>query len=89
MLFLKYLFGGLFTTLLLSHSLFSLSFTGDVCVRVPPSLKAGVELCGASVDVSSEVVLHRTESRHAEGQITVVGKLSLFITPHSSVQLIN
>ncbi|XP_070828131.1 protein FAM185A [Chaetodon trifascialis] len=46
---------------------------GAVCVRVPSSLKAGVELCGASVDVSPEVVLHGVENNTTEGQTTVAG----------------
>uniref|UniRef100_A0A8C4FB71 DUF4097 domain-containing protein n=1 Tax=Dicentrarchus labrax TaxID=13489 RepID=A0A8C4FB71_DICLA len=39
---------------------------GAVCVRVPSSLKAGVELRGASVDISSEVVLHGVENNTTE-----------------------
>lgn len=46
---------------------------GAVCVRVPSSLKAGVELRGASVDVSPEVVLHGVENNTSEGQTTVTG----------------
>ncbi|KAI3371423.1 hypothetical protein L3Q82_024022 [Scortum barcoo] len=46
---------------------------GAVCVRVPSSLKAGVELCGASVDISPEVVLHGVENNTTEGQTTVTG----------------
>ncbi|XP_070686440.1 protein FAM185A isoform X2 [Pempheris klunzingeri] len=45
---------------------------GAVCVRVPSSLKAGVELRGASVDISPEVVLHGVENNTAEGQTTAV-----------------
>lgn len=50
-----------------------LSEEGSVCVRVPSSLRAGVELCGASVDVSPEVVLHGAENNTSEGQTTVTG----------------
>ncbi|XP_051238923.1 protein FAM185A [Dicentrarchus labrax] len=46
---------------------------GAVCVRVPSSLKAGVELRGASVDISSEVVLHGVENNTTEGQTTITG----------------
>lgn len=46
---------------------------GAVCVRVPSSLKAGVELCGTSVDISPEVVLHGVENNTTEGQTTVSG----------------
>lgn len=67
-----------------SHIL--LLYTGAVCVRVPSSLKAGVELCGASVDISPEVVLHRVENSTAEGQTTVTGKPLFFIMSHSLAQ---
>lgn len=56
----------------------SLSRSGDVCVRVPASLKAGVELRGAAVHVDSEVVMHRTEHKPAENPTTVMGKLLFF-----------
>ncbi|KAM7414380.1 hypothetical protein PAMA_019275 [Pampus argenteus] len=46
---------------------------GAVCVRIPSSLRAGVELCGVSVDVSPEVVLHGVENKKTEGQTTVTG----------------
>lgn len=46
-------------------------------MRVPSSLKAGVELCGASLDISPEVVLHGAENSRTEGQTTFTGK-SLF-----------
>lgn len=51
-----------------------LSPSGHVCVRVPASLKAGVELRGASVHIDAEV-MHRTESKPAENPTTVIGKL--------------
>ncbi len=75
----------------LCSSLILLSFrtVGAVCVRVPSSLKAGVELCGASVDVSPEVVLHGVKNNTSEGQTTVTGKSLFFITSHSMPQLIN
>lgn len=56
----------------------SLSHSGDVCVRVPASLIAGVELRGASVHIDSEVVMHRTERKPAENPTTVMGKLPIF-----------
>ncbi|XP_055011951.1 protein FAM185A isoform X2 [Boleophthalmus pectinirostris] len=46
---------------------------GAVCVRVPSSLRAGVELCGASVDISPEVMFHETGKHQAPGQTTVMG----------------
>ncbi|XP_049928708.1 protein FAM185A [Epinephelus moara] len=46
---------------------------GAVCVRVPSSLKAGVELRGASVDISPEVVLHGVQNNTTESQTTVTG----------------
>ncbi|KAF1386581.1 hypothetical protein PFLUV_G00096340 [Perca fluviatilis] len=49
---------------------------GAVCVRVPSSLKAGVELCGTSVDISPEVVLHGVENNTTEGQTTVTGYIN-------------
>nr|XP_020469857.1 protein FAM185A isoform X2 [Monopterus albus] len=44
-----------------------------VCVRVPSSLGAGVELCGASVEISPEVVLSGVENKTTHGQTTVTG----------------
>ncbi|XP_045892799.1 protein FAM185A [Micropterus dolomieu] len=52
------------------------SQNGAVCVRVPFSLKAGVELCGTSVDISPEVVLHGVENNTTEGQTTVTGYIN-------------
>ncbi|XP_073328197.1 protein FAM185A [Pagrus major] len=49
---------------------------GALCVRVPSSLKAGVELCGASVDISPEVVLQGVENNTSEGQTTVSGYMN-------------
>lgn len=46
---------------------------GDVCLRVPVTLSARVELCGASVDMSPEVVFHEAENHQAQGQTTVMG----------------
>lgn len=78
---------------LLSHSLvffvypsfFILLCVGAVCVRVPSSLKAGVELCGASVEISPEVVLHGVENNTTQGQTTVTGETLIYITSHSTV----
>uniref|UniRef100_A0A3Q0R7H0 Family with sequence similarity 185 member A n=1 Tax=Amphilophus citrinellus TaxID=61819 RepID=A0A3Q0R7H0_AMPCI len=42
-----------------------------VSVRVPSSLRAGVKLCGMSVDISPEVVLHGVENNTTEGHTTV------------------
>ncbi|TNN70883.1 Protein FAM185A [Liparis tanakae] len=49
---------------------------GAVCVRVPSSLKAALELCGTSVDISPEVVLHGLENKTADGQTTVTGYIN-------------
>ncbi|XP_068579209.1 protein FAM185A [Cebidichthys violaceus] len=49
---------------------------GAVCVRVPSSLKAAMELCGMSVDISPEVVLHGVVNNTAEGQTTVTGYIN-------------
>lgn len=69
---------------LLSHIVFllrSVSYVGAVSVRVPSSLRAGVRLCGTSVDISPEVVLHGVENNTSEGHTTVTGKLiTFFIT---------
>ncbi|KAM4573034.1 protein FAM185A [Odontesthes bonariensis] len=46
---------------------------GLVSVRVPSSLRAGMELCGASVDISSEVVLHEVERNTSDGFTTLTG----------------
>lgn len=47
-------------------------------MRVPSSLQAGVELSGALVEISPEVVLHRTEANTGEGQMTVTGEPIVF-----------
>ncbi|XP_008299134.1 protein FAM185A [Stegastes partitus] len=49
---------------------------GAVSVRVPSSLRAGVELRGASVDISPEVVLHGLENNNTEGLTTVTGYIN-------------
>lgn len=49
---------------------------GAVSVRVPSSLKVGVELRGASVDVSPEVVLHRLENNTTDGCNTLTGYMN-------------
>lgn len=60
-----------------------LSYLGAVCVRVPSSLKAGVELCGASLEISPEVVMRRVETSRTEGQTTFTGVSLFFIGSHS------
>lgn len=65
--------------------LIPLSHIGEVCVRVPSSLKARVELCGASVDVSTDVVLHGEVNSTTEDQTTVTGKI-FFMTSASMPQ---
>lgn len=49
---------------------------GAVCLRVPSTLKAGLELCGASVDISPEVVLHEEQIHQVQGQTTVMGYIN-------------
>lgn len=49
---------------------------GAVSVRVPSSLRAGVKLCGMSVDISPEVVLHGVENNTTEDHTTVTGYMN-------------
>nr|XP_040019965.1 protein FAM185A [Gasterosteus aculeatus aculeatus] len=49
---------------------------GAVCVRVPSSLKAEMQLCGTSVDISPDVVLHGVINNTTEGQTTVTGYIN-------------
>ncbi|XP_022057375.1 protein FAM185A [Acanthochromis polyacanthus] len=49
---------------------------GAVSVRVPSSLNVGVELRGASVDISPEVVLHELENNINESNTTVTGYMN-------------
>ncbi|KAM8861182.1 protein FAM185A [Synchiropus picturatus] len=49
---------------------------GAVCVRVPSSLRAAVELRGLSVDVSPEMVLQGAQNKTSEGQASVTGVLN-------------
>ncbi|CAB1441060.1 unnamed protein product [Pleuronectes platessa] len=49
---------------------------GAVSVRVPSSLKAGVELCGAALEISQDVILDGAENNTAQGQTTVTGYLN-------------
>ncbi|XP_075998375.1 protein FAM185A [Genypterus blacodes] len=49
---------------------------GTVCVRVPSSLSAGLELYGASVEIGPDVDLHGLEQSTAQGQTTVSGRLN-------------
>ncbi|MEQ2286888.1 hypothetical protein AMECASPLE_007003 [Ameca splendens] len=52
------------------------SQAGAVSVRVSPSLRAGVNLCGASVDVSPDVLLHEEQRNTSYGQITLTGYMN-------------
>ncbi|KAM8892108.1 protein FAM185A [Spinachia spinachia] len=49
---------------------------GAVCVRVPSSLNAMMQLSGTSVDISSDVVLHGVINNTTEGQTTVTGYIN-------------
>lgn len=44
-------------------------------MRVPSSLRVGVNLCGASVEISPEVVVHGVEHNTADGWTTLTGEL--------------
>lgn len=48
-------------------------------MRVPSSLRAGVHLCGAVVDVDPEVPLHEEQKNTTDGQITLTGELIFII----------
>lgn len=58
----------------LTHFLITPPYAGAVCVRVPTSLKAAVELSGTEVDLRPEVVLHGAQTKSAPGQTTVTGE---------------
>lgn len=58
----------------LHHSLITPLYAGAVCVRVPSSLQAAVELSGTEVDLGPEVVLHGAQTNAASGQTTVTGE---------------
>lgn len=49
---------------------------GAVCLRVPSSLRAGLEFCGGSVDISPEVVFHEAQRHQTQGQTTVMGYIN-------------
>ncbi|XP_047452801.1 protein FAM185A [Mugil cephalus] len=49
---------------------------GPVSVRVPSSLRAGVELRGASLDIGPEVVLHKVENNTTQGHSTLTGYMN-------------
>ncbi|KAG7217378.1 hypothetical protein INR49_021545 [Caranx melampygus] len=49
---------------------------GAVSVRVPSTLRAGVELQGASVQISPEMILHGAENNTCQGQTTVTGYMN-------------
>nr|XP_057932104.1 protein FAM185A [Doryrhamphus excisus]XP_057932105.1 protein FAM185A [Doryrhamphus excisus] len=53
-----------------------LSQEGAVCIRVPSSLRADVELCGASVDISHDVTLHQLQKNTTAGQTRVTGYMN-------------
>ncbi|XP_077371806.1 protein FAM185A isoform X2 [Festucalex cinctus] len=53
-----------------------LSQEGAVNVRVPSSLRAQVELCGATVDVSHDVTLHQVKENTSEKQTRVIGYMN-------------
>ncbi|KAM4734840.1 protein FAM185A [Anableps anableps] len=50
---------------------------GGVRVRVPSSLRAGVNLSGVAVDVSLEVLLHKEQRNTTDDQITLTGYMNV------------
>lgn len=56
-------------------------------MRIPSSLRAGVELCGTSVEISPEVALHGVENNTTQGQTTVTGQPLVFIKSRFMAQL--
>lgn len=67
----------LFSLLLSIPPPFFLPLSGAVSVRVPSSIRAGVQLCGTSVETSPEIVLHQAERDSKDGMTTVTGQSSL------------
>ncbi|XP_061679238.1 protein FAM185A [Syngnathoides biaculeatus] len=53
-----------------------LSQEGAVCIRAPSSLRAEVDLCGASVDVSRDVTLRRVQRNTTENQTRITGHMN-------------
>lgn len=51
-------------------------WSGAVCVRVPSSLRAEVDLVGSSVEVSPEVILQEAKRHATAGQTQVTGESS-------------
>lgn len=47
---------------------------GTVSVRVPSTIKTGVQLCGTSVDISSEIACQETERTSSDGKAAVTGE---------------
>lgn len=43
-------------------------------MRVPSNMKTGVQLCGTSVDISSEIACQETERTSSDGKTTVTGE---------------
>lgn len=43
-------------------------------MRVPSTLKTGVQLCGTTVDISSEIACQETECTESDGKTTVTGE---------------
>lgn len=49
---------------------------GAVSVRVPSTMKTRVQLCGTSVDISSEIACQETEHTSSDGKTTVTAHLN-------------
>ncbi|XP_071199735.1 protein FAM185A isoform X2 [Salvelinus alpinus] len=49
---------------------------GAVSVRVHPSIRAGVQLCGMSVEISPEIVLQQAERDSKDSMTTVTGHMN-------------
>lgn len=49
---------------------------GTLSLRVPSTIKTGVELCGTTVDISSEISCQETERASSDGKMTVTAYLN-------------
>lgn len=53
-------------------------------MRVPASMKAGVQLSGSSVEVSPDIKLHDGQQESTDTNTTVAGELNIYLYKHSS-----
>ncbi|XP_056596471.1 protein FAM185A [Triplophysa dalaica] len=52
------------------------AYQGTVSVRVPSTIKTGVQLCGTSVDISSEIACQETEHTSSDGKAAVTAHMN-------------